>query len=212
MNLIACPIFDSLSSSSMSLVKEQASTFSVSAGTRLFETTNECQMMPIVTSGTIRVFSQSDTGREITLYRVSPEQLCILTISCLLSGDRYPASSIAETEVSGISVPKSLFLELMASEPSFSAQIFHTFSYRITHLMQLVDAVAFKKLDKRLAYYLLEQGPVITCSHQKIADELGSVREIISRLLKQFEDKGIVALSRKQIQLIDPDQLRLFVD
>ena len=211
MRLTNCSIFDGLTTSGLESLEQHATPFTVPAGIRVFETSNQCQMMPIITSGSIRVFAENENGREITLYRVNSEQLCILTISCLLSGDLYPASSITESEVSGVTIPKSVFLTMVAQEPKFREQVFYTFSYRITHLMQLVDEVAFKKLDKRLAQYLLEHGPILTQSHQAIADELGSVREMISRLLKQFEDKGLLILSRKQIQLAEPEQLKQLV-
>ena len=210
--VLNCGIFDSVSESAKERIAQHCQPFTIGAGVRVFETSDTCQMMPIVTSGDIRVFSESDNGREITLYRVNQQQLCILTISCLLSGDRYPANAITESEVSGVSIPKALFMELFAEQTSFREQVLQTFSYRITELMQLLDAVTFKKLDLRLAQFLITHGPDIALSHQAIADELGSVREMVSRLLKQFEEKGWLQLSRKLIRVIDVNQLKLLLD
>ena len=210
--VLNCGIFDSVSESAKEKIAQHCQPFTIGADVRVFETSDTCQMMPIVTSGDIRVFSESDNGREITLYRVNQQQLCILTISCLLSGDRYPANAVTESEASGVSIPKALFMELFAEQASFREQVLQTFSYRITELMQLLDAVTFKKLDLRLAQFLIANGPDIALSHQAIADELGSVREMVSRLLKQFEEKGWLQLSRKLIRVIDVNQLKLLLD
>ncbi len=100
-----------------------------------------------------------------------------------------------------------LFDEMLA-EPAFRDFIFSLFSERMADLMQLVEEVAFHKLDQRLAALLLGKGRVVRASHQQLADELGSVREMVSRLLKRFEDQGLVRLGREQVEVLDPAGLR----
>lgn len=206
-----CSVFANVSESSLQTLLASGKAVNFKAGMRLFEPNNPCQIMPLVTQGKIRVFSESDNGRELTLYRVDQEQLCILSISCLLGNDRYPASAIAETDVIGIAIAKAAFLQLIAQEASFRTHVFNSFAERITELMLLLDAVTFKKLDQRLVLFILDKGPTIEASHREIADELGSVREIVSRLLKQFEEKGWLSLSRKQISVLDPNQLQAYL-
>ena len=187
---------------------EQAKPMNAPAGTVLFDHGVACQALPLVLSGSIKVSKRADNGREIRLYGVHPGELCIVTVSCLLGDDPYPATGLAETPVSAVAVPRTLFMGLMASHAPFRDRVFSLFSERLTGLMQLVEEVAFRKLDQRLAAWLVARGPDITASHQRIADELGSVREIVSRLLKQFEDQGWVRLGRERIVLADAEALR----
>ena len=200
--------FDELPENVLSTISQQASYLSVKHGTTMFDCGNSCEVLPLVISGSIRVFKRSDTGREISLYRVNKDQLCIITLSCLLGGDIYPATGITETDITAIALPRSLFLDLVATQPKFREKAFHLFAERLSGLMQLINEITFHKLDQRLASFLILQGPIIEESHQQIADELGSVREIVSRLLKQFEEQNWVKLARKKIEVINPDQLK----
>ena len=181
----------------------QALPIEAPAGTLLFDAGYACQALPLVLSGSIKVSKRADNGREIRLYGVHPGELCIVTVSCLLGGDPYPATGVAETAVSALALPRPLFTRLAAEHPPFRESVFSLFSERLTGLMQLVEEVAFRKLDQRLAGWLVARGPQIAASHQAIADELGSVREIVSRLLKQFEDQGWVKLGRERIAVED---------
>ncbi len=205
-----CPTRNWLHPSEAEAVQRHAIEVNAPAGTILFDTGAACQALPLVLSGSIRVLKRADTGREISLYRVRPGELCIVTISCLLGGDAYPATGIAETEVSAIALPRALFMRLNEAHPPFRAEVFHLFAERLTGLMQLVEEVAFRKLDQRLAMLLAARAPRLAGSHQQLADELGSVREIVSRLLKQFEEHGWVRLSRERIDVVDADALRQF--
>ena len=185
----------------------EAIPMTVPAGTLLFDAGNACQALPLIISGSIRVFKRAENGREISLYRVNPGELCIVTVSCLLGGDSYPATGVSETEVTALALPRPLFLALTESLPSFRQAVFHLFGERITGLMQLVEEIAFRKLDQRLAGLLAARAPLLRGSHQQLADELGSVREIVSRLLKQFEDQGWIRLGREKIEVLDADAL-----
>jgi CRP/FNR family transcriptional regulator len=139
---------------------------------------------------------------------VRPGELCIVTVSCLLGGEPYPATGVAETALSAVDLPRALILRLVAEHPPFREMAFKLFAERLTGLMQLVEEVAFRKLDQRLAAWLLARGSTIAASHQAIADELGSVREIVSRLLKQFEEQDWVRLGRERIEVLAPEGLR----
>jgi CRP/FNR family transcriptional regulator len=188
-------------------VEQQAQKLSAPAGTLLFDAGMSCQALPLVLEGRIKVSKRAENGREIRLYSVHPGELCIVTVSCLLGGDPYPATGVAESAVSALALPRALILRLVAEHPPFREMAFNLFAERLTGLMQLVEEVAFRKLDQRLAAWLLERGPLITVSHQAVADELGSVREIVSRLLKQFEEEGSVRLGRERIKVLAPKSL-----
>jgi CRP/FNR family transcriptional regulator, anaerobic regulatory protein len=208
--LARCPTLSGLPAAEADLVLRQASALAAPAGALLFDTGAACQALPLVLSGSIRVLKRAENGREISLYRVRPGELCIVTISCLLGGDAYPATGIAETEISAIALPRPLFMRLTEAHPPFRQAVFHLFAERLAGLMQLVEEVAFRKLDQRLASLLAARAPLVSGSHQQLADELGSVREIVSRLLKQFEDNGWLHLARERIEVLDPMALQRF--
>ena len=192
-----------LPTAQLEAIAGEAIAMTVPAATVLFDTGQACQALPLVLTGSIRIFKRADDGREISLYRVRPGELCIVTISCLLGGDAYPATGIAETEVSAIALPRPLFTRLTETHPPFRQAVFKHFAERLSSLMQLVEEVTFRKLDQRLAALLVARAPLIQGSHQQLADELGSVREIVSRLLKQFEDQGWLKLGRERIEVED---------
>ena len=155
--------------------------------------------------------SVADNNREILLYRLFPGDSCIATTCCLIGGNDYPVRAAADEAVRGVLIDKGLFSDLLRSSPEFSAFIFQSFADRLTTILQLLEEVAFRKLDRRLAKLLIERGAEIEATHEEIAKELGSVREIVSRLLKSFEDAGWVRLGRKYIEVIDVPGLRGFV-
>ena len=135
----------------------------------------------------------------------------MITSSCLLGHTDYNARGVTEDETDLLLLPRDAFDALLAFAP-FRAFVFQLFSERIADLMQLIEEVAFRKLDQRLAALLLGRGRRVHATHQQLADELGSVREIVSRLLKGFAAQGYVALGREQIDILDPAGLRRLAD
>lgn len=201
------PALSDLSTELVETVSRHAIPMSAPPGALLFDAGLACQAMPLVLSGSIRVYKRADSGREISLYRVNPGEICIVTASCLLGGDAYPATGVAESEITALALPRPLFLTLTERHPPFRQAVFHLFGERLSGLMQLVEEVAFRKLDQRLAGILAERAPLIQGSHQQLAGELGSVREIVSRLLKQFEEQGWIRLGRERVEVLDPAAL-----
>jgi CRP/FNR family transcriptional regulator len=190
-----------------SRVAQRAMPIAAPAGTVMFQPGQACQALPLLLAGSLRVCRQGDNGREISLYRVRPGDICIVTASCLLGGDAYPATGLVETDLRGLALPRPLFLTLLDRQAAFRQRVFALFGERLTELMQLVEAVTFRRLDERLAALLAARAPLLLASHQDLADEIGSVREIVSRLLKQFEEQGWVALGRNRIEVLDPPAL-----
>lgn len=184
-----------------------AQAVTVPSGATLFDERQPCQGFPFVLAGAIRVAKVSATGRELPLYRVTPGETCIITSSCLLGNVPYNARGTTESETVLVLLPQDLFMELLAQAP-FRNFIFNLFAERMADLMRLVEEVAFRKLDQRLAALLLGKGRIVHATHQQLADELGSVREMVSRLLKGFAEQGLVALGREQIEIRDAAGLR----
>jgi CRP/FNR family transcriptional regulator len=156
------------------------------------------------------VIKAAPNGRELRLYRVGPGESCILSSSCLLGHASYHARGLVEQEVEMLALPAAVFRSWLAENESFRDYIFNLFSERLTDLMQLVTAVAFQKLDQRLAALLAAKSSPIHSTHQALADELGSVREIVSRLLKNFAEQGWVRLGREQIEVTDAAALKRY--
>jgi CRP/FNR family transcriptional regulator len=206
--LSACyPILDRLSASARTHVLQRAQWMRVPPGAMLFDDRQACEGFPFVIEGSVRVSKCAPNGRELPLYRVTPGETCIISSSCLLGHEDYNARGVTETETLLMMLPKAVFDEMMDERP-FRDFIFHLFAERIADLMQLIEEVAFRKLDQRLAALLLGKGRMLHVTHQQLADELGSVREIVSRLLKNFADQGLVRLSREQVEILDPAGLR----
>jgi len=202
------PTFAGLSESALRDLFSEAQLRKAPAGALLFDEHQPCQAFPLLLEGSIRVSKVGSNGREIQLYRVVPGEACVLTSGCLLGNAAYNARGVAETGVAMLALPGSLFSRLLATEAAFRNYVFAVVFERLSDLMQLVDAVAFQRLDRRLASLLLGKGRIVHGTHQQLADELGSVREIVSRLLKNFSDRGLVSVAREQIEVLDPRGLR----
>ena len=184
-----------------------AQTLTVAGGTVLFDEHQPCQGFPFVVKGSVRVVKAGANGRELPLYRVLPGETCVISSSCLLGRIDYNARGVADEETTVVLLPRPLFDELVGA-PAFREYVFRLLAERIADLMQLIEEVAFRRLDQRLAALLLGKGRMLHTTHQHLADELGSVREIVSRLLKGFSEQGFVSLGREQIEILDPAGLR----
>jgi CRP/FNR family transcriptional regulator len=182
------------------------------AGVRVFDEHGPCGSFPLVLTGAIKVFKHSPSGRQLVLYRVLPGELCVLTTSCLLGEASYAASGATEGETELLALGAPLFNNLLAHCGPFRTLVFSIFSERIVDLMRRVEEVAFQRLDRRLASLLVARAPEVRATHQDLADELGSVREIVSRLLKSFEEQGFVGLGRERVEVKDVERLRRFAE
>lgn len=186
----------------------------IPAGTTLYRVGDECGTFIMVLDGSIRVQMISELGHEIVLYRVEEGQCCILTTACLFSREKYGAEGITETEVRAVAMPAPVFQETVAHSPGFRQFVFSSYGQRLANLFMLIEAIAFGRMDSRLISTLLEQtdaSGTIRTTHQDLARELGTAREVISRLLKDFERRGLLQLSRGMVTLTDPSRLRAMI-
>jgi CRP/FNR family transcriptional regulator len=163
-----------------------------------------CQNYVMCIEGQTRVFKTSESGREILLYQVGPGETCVLTTSCLIAGNPFPAESTAETDVLLAALPASVFHRLMTTSPRFRHYVLSNYGDLLSSLITLVDEVAFASLDLRLARRLIAEADaqgVVAKTHQQLALDLGSVREVISRYLAEWERMGWVHASRGSIEV-----------
>ena len=184
----------------------------VSAGKHLFMEGQECGSLSFVLNGRVRVYKLGENGREITLFRVESGQGCTLTASCILNDQPYPAFAITETDIQTIAVPAEIFKIWITQYPFWQNFMFQHMNERITSVLTLIGEIAFRRVDSRIAEYLttsVNGNTEIHTTHQKIAADLGTSREVVSRILKNFEHQGWISLSRNMIQVQNVDELAL---
>ncbi len=176
-------------------------------GHQLFREGDACKGYVLVISGSVRVYKIDEEGREILLYRVGEGQSCMLTTTCLLGLQHYPAEGVAESDVDLIVLSPKLFERLLVGSNSFRRYAMAYIGERICDMMMLIEDVAFGRMDQRVARILLsraeKEGDVLTCTHQELAFELGTAREVVSRMLKSFERRAWVELNRGTIVLLE---------
>ncbi len=183
----------------------------VPAGTVLFEQGAPCRGFPLLLAGLVRVARGSPGGRSIELYRVLPGELCVVSTSCLFG--HVPVTAHGQAiEPTDLVLLSPAGFERWIAHAGFRRFVFGVFADRLADLMQLAEAVAFQRLDQRLAAALLGHGRERRTTHQALADELGTVREIVTRLLKRFERAGWVALGRERIEVLDGAALRALAE
>ena len=168
-------------------------------GDQVFGPSNIPDSLLFLYDGRIRVSQSSDSGREIVLYRVEAGDSCVLTTACMLAEEAYNAEGIAETDVTVVVLPKAAFDRLASEESAFRNFVFSAYSRRFIDLLRVVDDVAFGRIDVRLAERLLSLGDgmkEIRKTHQELASELGTAREVISRVLNDFHKRDLIEQSR----------------
>lgn len=179
----------------------------VPAGTALFAEQAPCQGFPMVLEGEVRVSRSAPNGRELELYRVQPGQLCLVSSAALFDNRALSAHGTTTAETALVLLPPPAFRQALGNE-RFRDFVLGLFAARMAELTALIEAVAFQRLDARLAGALLGHGQQLHTTHQALADELGTVREIVTRLLRRFEREGLVELSRECITIRNVAGLR----
>jgi CRP/FNR family transcriptional regulator len=174
---------------------------------------DETDVIALVGAGRLRVYKTSESGREITLYEVKAGEFCVLNLLCMLTGIRAPASARVEESVHAVIFQGADFRRWIGSDPAIRAHVFALLGRSVADIMGLVEEIAFKKMDVRLAEYLQTKlrgtdSAIVETTHEMIALDLGSAREVISRLLKEFERQGAVHLARGRITVNDTGLLK----
>jgi len=180
-------------------------------GTLLFGPGQQPTHLLLLLSGTVRVQKQSESGRSIVLYRVNAGDSCVMTSACLLTYDGgINAEGIAETDIEAVAIPRTEFDDLIATSTDFRNFVFSAYSKRLADLFFIIDEIAFKRLDIRLAQRLLDmpaKGNILKVTHQALATELGTAREVVTRQLQEFQRRGWIDLSRGSIKVLNADAL-----
>ena len=172
---------------------------------------NECAYLPFVLKGALRIYKTSETGKELTLYRIEEGESCILTATCILSGGSFPAMAEAEGATEVMLLPARLLVSLVEEHAEWRKFVFGLYSQRLEIVLALVEEVAFHHVDARIAAYLVRTAgsrqKVVDRTHAEIASELGTSREVVTRILKDFESAGLIATLRGRIRILKPADL-----
>jgi CRP/FNR family transcriptional regulator len=186
-------------------IEANARTIRLRAGSCAFAAGSECHAFLIVLEGSVRVSVNTEGGREIMLYRVGPGETCVLTTACLLGNCAYDADAVAETPVEALGLPRRAFEQLLSASPAFRTFVFSSFGARLRDLIVLVQEIAVRQVDRRLARFLAERGRdgTIDMTHQAIASELGTAREVVTRLLRDFAERGWIETERGHTHIRD---------
>jgi CRP/FNR family transcriptional regulator len=189
---------------------EKAKHVTLRANTTVFYQGDGCKNYLLVLSGSVKVFTRTEHGREIVLYRVGEGESCILTTTCLMAEQSYPAEGIAESDVDAIVISAQDFNFGLAQSKYFRNLVFENYSKRLADVIALIAEVNFNRIDIRLAKFLMkyQKNQVIEITHQELSIELGTAREVVSRHLKILEDNRWVKLSRGRINIIDQESIK----
>lgn len=191
--------------------REAASLVHIPAGRDVFVEGDRVDALALLLNGQVRVYKIGATGREITLYRFGLGESCILSANAILSHASFPALATVEQDAEALLIPASLFRSWVRDSDAWRDFLFSLLSRRLASLMMLIEEVAFQRMDRRVAALLVDRAEVqnpVAMTHQEIAAELGSSREVVSRILEDFDSAGAVRTRRGTIEILDAKDLR----
>lgn len=188
-------------------ILESGKKLSFKEGEVIIDYSKKLRFMPLILSGTIRVMTRDEEDREILLYYLSTNESCAMAYACCMEDKKSEIRAIAEDAVDLIAIPHEKLDEWLIKYPSWKSYVFNSFTQRFNELLKSLESIAFQKLDERLIKYLKNKSKVsgkssVQLSHNQIAEELGTSRVVISRLLKQLENDNKLVLYRNEIKLL----------
>jgi CRP/FNR family transcriptional regulator len=202
------PILAELSPKLRESIQQDGSILLAPEGQVLLADENPLHTLLHPLAGTARVVKPVRMDRELVLYRLHAGDICFLSAISLLSGSRHPGHLISETSLTGVCLSRDVFRHLVEESPAFRHFVFAFLADHMAIMMDLIDEILTEHLDQRLALVLLRKGDTVQATHQMLADEVGTVREVVSRILKRFEAHGVLTLGRRRIRIRDPQALR----
>lgn len=205
------PVLRQLTSSERQIIHEYGQMIDLPAGQMLMQQGQQCQHIPFVMTGSLRVYKLSPNGREMTLYRIGPGDTCLQSIACRMLGEDFPALAQVEVKSRLFMLPAVNYHDILGIQPFWKDFLILTLYRHLTETMETLEAVAFSRTDRRLASWLLAHrqapGAFVSSTHEAIAVELGTAREVVSRLLGDLQNKGAVQLGRGKIKILQPQLL-----
>lgn len=207
------PFWKLLTDSEKELVQQNAVIRSYKKGTRVYSSERECLGMLFVMQGEMRTYLLSEEGREVTLFRIYPNDLCVLSASCVISQISFDTQMSAQKDTEALIIPPNIVLFLKEKNLSVRCFLYELATKRFSDVMWAMQQILFKRLDQRLALFLMQESQrlgtdTIHMTHEQIAQQISSAREAVARMLKQFSEDGLVELKRGAIRLLDQRGLK----
>lgn len=211
------PIWNKLTENEKQMLKDSAVKRRVEKGKILHKSSGECLGLVIVEEGQLRAFVLSEGGKEITLFRLFELDFCLFTASCVFSGIQFDVSIEVEKDTEFWLIPPNVYRDLMEKSTAVANYTNELMASRFSEVMWLIEQVMFKSFDKRLAAFLIEESNIensdrLEITHERIANHLGSAREVVTRMLKYFQNEGAVKLSRGAVEIADRKKLSEIAD
>lgn len=207
------PFWKLLTDSEKELVRQNAVIRLYKKGTRVYSSERECLGMLFVMQGEMRTYLLSEEGREVTLFRIYPNDLCVLSASCVISQISFDTQMSAQKDTEALIIPPNIVLLLKEKNLSVRCFLYELATKRFSDVMWAMQQILFKRLDQRLALFLMQESQrlgtdTIHMTHEQIAQQISSAREAVARMLKQFSEDGLVELKRGAIRLLDQKELK----
>ena len=207
------PFWKLLTDSEKELVRQNAVIRLYKKGTRVYSSERECLGMLFVMQGEMRTYLLSEEGREVTLFRIYPNDLCVLSASCVISQISFDTQMSAQKDTEALIIPPNIMLLLKEKNLSVRCFLYELATKRFSDVMWAMQQILFKRLDQRLALFLMQESQrlgtdTIHMTHEQIAQQISSAREAVARMLKQFSEDGLVELKRGAIRLLDQKGLK----
>ena len=207
------PVWDQLTLEQRETLLEAASRQSVKKGTVLHNGSADCTGLLLVCSGQLRAYILSEEGREITLYRLFEMDICLFSASCMLHSIQFDITIEAERDTDFWLIPTEVYKRMMETSAPLANYTNEIMASRFSEVMWLMEQIMWKSFDQRLAAFLLEEAGLegsnqLKLTHEIIGNHLGSAREVVTRMLRYFQNEGMVKLSRGTVEILDPEKLR----
>ena len=209
----ALPFWEGLSPQEQQLLLDAAVPSTIPKGTITHRADQDCKGIMLVLAGQLRAYILSEEGREITLYRLGPQEVCILSASCILQNITFDVCVEAESDTEALLIPSAQYQKLIKQNIYAENFTYSLVVDRFSNVMWAMEQLLFMRFDKRLAIFLLDElsktgNPRINLTHEQIAKYMGSAREVVSRMLKYFAKEGMIEMSRGGIRILDKEKLR----
>lgn len=206
------PIWDKLTPAQQELLTTAAEHLTAKSGTILHNGSMDCLGLLLIRSGQVRVYTLSSEGREVTLYRLFDRDICLFSASCVMPNIQFDVVIEAEKDCDMWVLPSCLFKELMEDSAAVANYANQLISSRFSEVMWLMEQIMWKSFDKRLAAFLLEEanldGDCLRITHERIANHMGTAREVVTRMLRYFQSEGYVRLTRGTVEILDTTALK----
>lgn len=207
------PIFEKLTTEEQALLLQHARLHTITKDTLIHNGSNDCLGLILIKSGLLRAYITSDDGREITIYRLFDRDMCLFSASCMMNNIQFDVTITAENDSQVWIIPTDIYKKIMEQSATLANYTNQLMASKFTEVMWLIEQIMWKSMDSRLATFLIEEAALTDSStlhitHEKIANHMGTAREVITRMLKYFQNEGIVKLARGSIEILDTDKLQ----